>query len=147
MLLHTPAKGNIICLSESPKWMKQKNRILITHFKKPSPCVSHQKSMTIVNWIPELESKDGISIPFGEFRPKFWRGKSVFVKTIVVFDWLYDFKITTNQPISCTCYGFFNIWETRGSGSPCSCYSFFFVVLVDLNTIWLIHKSSESWYL
>ncbi|KAJ0521753.1 hypothetical protein HanIR_Chr10g0474691 [Helianthus annuus] len=71
MLLHTPTKRNIICLGESSEWMKQKNRVLITHFKKPTPCVGHQKSMTVVYGIPELESKHCIGIPLFKLRTKF----------------------------------------------------------------------------
>nr|GMD79353.1 Calmodulin-like protein 4 [Ipomoea batatas] len=82
-MLHSPLKWNIIRLRITPKRVEQKDRVLITHLKKPAASISHQQSMSIVHGIPELKGKHSICISPREFVSKLCWGEPEPVKTIM----------------------------------------------------------------
>jgi hypothetical protein len=53
-----------------------------------------------MDWISQLECKHSISPALVEFIPELLGRKPVMIETIVVFDGLQHFQITTNQPVT-----------------------------------------------
>lgn len=134
MLLHSPTKWYIISFSISPQRMKQKNGIFVAHFKKSPSGVGHEQSMTIVNRITQLECKYCICISPCKFFTELSWGKTVLIETIIILYWLNNFQVSSYKPVSRISDRFLNIRQPWGCCSPGSRNSFFFIVLVDLNT-------------
>jgi hypothetical protein len=65
--------------------------------------------MPIVHRIPELECKDSIGIAPSEFFTEFCRRQSKMIETIMILDWFYHLQVPSNQPVSRSSYGFFNV--------------------------------------
>ena len=121
MLLHSPLEWDVIGLSPATEGVEEEDWLLVTALLQLLGGVSHEQSVTIVNWVSELEDKDGIGAELFESRSEFkWR-LSVLVESVVPLDAVKSFKITTDEPVSLL-VDFLDVWvvdsvSTPGSGT------------------------------
>lgn len=90
VLPHTPAERYIIGFSESTKWIKQQDRVFVTHLKESPSSIGHEKGVTIVYRVPKLERENGVCVTLRELLTKLRRRQTEPVETVVVLDRLQD---------------------------------------------------------
>ena len=121
MLLHSPLEWDVIGLGPATEGVEEEDWLLVTALLQLLGGVSHEQSVTIVNWVSELEDKDGIGAELFESGSEFkWR-LSVLVESVVPLDAVKSFKITTDEPVSLL-VDFLDVWvvdsvSTPGSGT------------------------------
>lgn len=141
MLLHPPAEWDIVRLRVSPERMEEEDRVLVPHLEKPLTCVGHQESVAVVDGIPELESKDGVRVALLELLAELRRGETEAVEAIVVLDGVYHLEIASDEPVPGTSDGLVDVGQAGRSGAPRPRYPLLFVVLVNLNAVYIIVPS------
>lgn len=120
MLLHANAKRNVVVLGPTTQRMQKEDRVLVAAFnqlttavlkdrktlidlaekRKVGICYLHKKSVTIVDWIPELESKYGICPKFLEPLPELLWRQPPLVKSVIPLDPIQTFKLATHKPVA-----------------------------------------------
>ena len=130
MLLHSPLEWDVIGLSPATEGVEEEDWLLVTALLQLLGGVSHEQSVTIVNWVSELEDKDGIGAELFESRSEFkWR-LSVLVESVVPLDAVKSFKITTDEPVSLL-VDFLDVWVVDGVSTPGSGTSLLLSVSVE----------------
>jgi len=86
MLSHSVVKWDVIILHPSSERVKKEERVLEPLFDQLLPGVFKQQAVTVMKWVSDLESVNGIGASlFGDLF-NLSRQKSVFVQAIIVFD-------------------------------------------------------------
>ena len=130
MLLHSPLEWDVIGLGPATEGVEEEDWLLVTALLQLLGGVSHEQSVTIVNWVSELEDKDGIGAELFESRSEFkWR-LSVLVESVVPLDAVKSFKITTDEPVSLL-VDFLDVWVVDGVSTPGSGTSLLLSVSVE----------------
>jgi len=130
VLLHSPLEWDVIGLGPATEGVEEKDWLLVTALLQLLGGVSHEQSVTIVNWVSELEDKDGIGAELFESRSEFkWR-LSVLVESVVPLDAVKSFKITTDEPVSLL-VDFLDVWVVDGVSTPGSGTSLLLSVSVE----------------
>ena len=130
MLLHSPLEWDVIGLGPATEGVEEEDWLLVTALLQLLGGVSHEQSVTIVNWVSELEDKDGIGAELFESRSEFkWR-LSVLVESVVPLDAVESFKITTDEPVSLL-VDFLDVWVVDGVSTPGSGTSLLLSVSVE----------------
>ena len=88
MLSHSNIKRCIIILSPSTEWVQQENWVLVSEFQELLSGVLEEENVTVVEWVSNLESVNGISISFLDLLVDFHGSISVLVHSVVEFDFL-----------------------------------------------------------
>jgi len=147
VLLHSPLEWDIIGLGPATERMEEKDWLLVTALLQLLSGVSHEQSVTIVDWVSELEDKDCIGAEFLESSSEFEWGLSVLVESVVPLDAVESLKITTDEPVSLL-VDFFDVWVVDGVCTPGSGTSLLLSVSVEFgvseNTVGLSFVSESN---
>ena len=60
----------------------------------------HEQSMSIVNWVPQLKGKDGISTTETELGPELMGCETVLIQTIIPVNPLQSLDVSSHQPVT-----------------------------------------------
>ena len=111
--------------------MEEKDWLLVSALLKLLGGVSHQQSVTIVDWVTELEDKDGISAHILEFLSEFKWSLTVVIETVVPFHALKGLNITTGEPVTLF-VDHFDVWVILGVDTPGTGTTLLFTVSEEL---------------
>ena len=130
MLLHSPFEWDIIGLGPASERMEEKDWLLVTSLLQFLSSIGHEESVTIVDWVSELEDENGIGAEFFESGSELEWSLSVLVQTVVPLNSMKSFKITTDEPVSLF-VDLLDVWVVDGVCSPGSGTSLFLSVSVE----------------
>jgi len=147
VLLHSPLEWDIIGLGPATEGVEEEDWLLVTALLQLLGGVSHEQSMAIVDWVSELEDKDGISAELFESGSELEWGLSVLVESVVPLDAVKSLEVTTDEPVSLL-VDFLNVWVVDGVGTPGSGTSLLLSVSVEFwvseNTVGLAFVSERN---
>lgn len=147
VLLHSPLEWDIIGLGPATEGVEEENWLLVTALFQLLGGVSHEQSMAIVDWVSELEDKDGIGAELFESGSELEWGLSVLVESVVPLDAVKSLEVTTDEPVSLL-VDFLDVWVVDGVGTPGSGTSLLLSVSVEFwvseNTVGLAFVSERN---
>jgi len=130
VLLHSPLEWDIIGLGPATEGVEEKDWLLVTTLLQLLGGIGHEESVTIVDWVSELEDKDGIGAELFESGSELEWSLSVLVESVVPLDSVKSLKITTDKPVSLL-VDFLDVWVVDGVCSPGSGTSLLLSVSVE----------------
>lgn len=130
VLLHSPLEWDIIGLGPATEGVEEKDWLLVTTLLQLLGGVGHEESVTIVDWVSELEDKDGIGAELFESGSELEWSFSVLVESVVPLDSVKSLEITTDEPVSLL-VDFLDVWVVDGVCSPGSGTSLLLSVSVE----------------
>ena len=86
MLLNSGGEWDVVFLLPSAEGVEQEDGVLVAPLEELFPGVLQKKHVAIVEWVPDLEGINSISIPSLDLLSNLSRGVSVVVKSIVELD-------------------------------------------------------------
>lgn len=60
----------------------------------------HEQSMSVVNWVPQLKGKDGISTTETELSPELMGCETILIQTIIPANPLQSLNVSSHQPVT-----------------------------------------------
>ena len=86
VLLNSGWEWHIIFLLPSTEWVEQEDWVLVASLEELFPSVLQEEHVSVVEWVPHLESVDGISISSFNLISNLSWSVSVVVKSIIELD-------------------------------------------------------------
>mmetsp|Transcript_9295 Transcript_9295/g.27989 ORF Transcript_9295/g.27989 Transcript_9295/m.27989 type:complete len:287 (-) Transcript_9295:310-1170(-) len=91
---------DIIGLHLSANLMNDENRVLVAHLQQLLAAGGHEKCVTVVNGVSELEEEDAVGVALLIFLLQLLRSQSVLIKAIIVLEPLEHLEIAANKPVT-----------------------------------------------